>query len=76
MDLKMTCELAKAAMLRFKRIATKSIGIFFAVYFAGTFFLAVPYFNWRYAQENGFWSWILLGELRATFNVTPAYYAG
>ncbi|MBI4190996.1 MAG: hypothetical protein HY525_10720 [Betaproteobacteria bacterium] len=27
---------------------------------------AVPYFNWRYAQEHGFVRWLLLGELIAT----------
>jgi hypothetical protein len=28
--------------------------------------VAVPYFNWRYAQENGFVRWILFGEFVAT----------
>jgi len=25
-----------------------------------------PYFNWQYAQEHGFMSWLLLGEVHAT----------
>jgi hypothetical protein len=27
---------------------------------------AVPYFNWRYANENGFFSWVAFGEITAT----------
>ena len=38
--------------------------------------LAVPVFNWRYAQEHGFVSWLFLGEVVATFKaVVWPYYA-
>lgn len=29
--------------------------------------LTVPYFNWQYAKEHGFWQWIFFGEVIATF---------
>jgi len=25
------------------------------------------YFNWLYAVQNGFWKWLLFGEIIATF---------
>jgi hypothetical protein len=38
--------------------------------------LAVPYFNWSYAQKNGFVSWLLLGEIVPTLKATVwPYYA-
>ncbi|MDD3525310.1 MAG: hypothetical protein PHQ41_11520 [Candidatus Cloacimonetes bacterium] len=38
--------------------------------------LAVPIFNWRYAREHGFVSWICLGEVVATFKAAVwPYYA-
>jgi hypothetical protein len=32
--------------------------------------IAVPVFNWQYARENGFWRWLLLGEVVATLKAT------
>lgn len=38
--------------------------------------LIIPVFNWRYAQEHGFVSWLFLGEVVATFKaVIWPYYA-
>jgi hypothetical protein len=38
--------------------------------------LTIPVFNWRYAREHGFVSWLLLGEVVATFKaVAWPYYA-
>ena len=28
--------------------------------------IMIPYFNWQYAQKNGFMNWLLLGEVVAT----------
>lgn len=36
-----------------------------AVYCIGLF-IATPYFNWLYAKEHGFWSWVFFGEIIAT----------
>lgn len=30
-------------------------------------FIFVPYFNWKYAKQNGFISWVMLGEVVSTF---------
>lgn len=35
------------------------------IYFWG-FLISVPYFNWHFAKDHGFVSWLLLGELIAT----------
>ena len=38
--------------------------------------LTIPVFNWRYAREHGFVSWLFLGEVVATFKaVVWPYYA-
>jgi hypothetical protein len=38
--------------------------------------LTIPVFNWRYAQEHGFVSWLFLGEVVATSKaVVWPYYA-
>lgn len=29
-------------------------------------FIATLYFNWLYANEHGFWAWLLFGEIIAT----------
>lgn len=54
----------------------KKIGLMiWYAYFAITV-LAVPVFNWRYAREHGFVSWLCLGEVVATFKaVVWPYYA-
>ncbi|MBM4277216.1 MAG: hypothetical protein FJ130_04940 [Deltaproteobacteria bacterium] len=39
------------------------------VYFIGLMISAV-FFNWRYAQENGFFKWLLLGEIVPTIQST------
>lgn len=45
------------------------------VYFIGLT-CAVPYYNYKYANENGFMSWIFLGEIIPTFKaaVWPYYF--
>ena len=48
-----------------KRLIGNALGLAFSLYIFGTM-AAVPYFNWRYAREHGFVSWILLGEVVAT----------
>ena len=35
------------------------------IYIIGTV-LAVPYFNWQYASQNGFMEWLVFGEVVAT----------
>ena len=45
----------------------KSIGFaVFYTYFLAFLFIATPYFNWRYAKEHGFGSWLVFGEVIAT----------
>ncbi len=39
------------------------------VYFIGLIISAV-FFNWQYAQENGFFKWLLLGEIVPTIQST------
>jgi hypothetical protein len=50
-----------------------SIKIFFAKVFTFiltvymySWFVAVPWMNWNYARDNGFWKWLLFGEIVAT----------
>jgi hypothetical protein len=43
----------------------KAVRTIFSFYFV-TIVFAVPYFNWRYANEHGFMSWIFFGEVIAT----------
>ncbi len=56
--------------------AIQKIGLMiWYAYFAITV-LAVPIFNWRYAREHGFVSWLFMGEVVATFKaVVWPYYA-
>ncbi len=43
----------------------KFFGFLMAVWICGVS-VAAPYYNWQYAQENGFLKWLLLGEIVAT----------
>jgi hypothetical protein len=44
----------------------RNIGLaVFYIYFL-SMMLAVPYFNWGYAKEHGFMSWLVFGEVIAT----------
>lgn len=44
----------------------KNIGLAaYYIYFLSMMF-AAPYFNWRYAKEHGFMSWLVFGEVVAT----------
>jgi hypothetical protein len=45
------------------------------IYFLTAIFIAVPYFNWQYAREHGFASWVAFGEIIATAKacVWPVY---
>ncbi len=40
--------------------------IAFWLYFAVTGLIFLPYYNWQYAREHGFASWLFLGELAAS----------
>ena len=44
----------------------RSIGFAVCYIYLGVTFLATPYFNWRYAVEHGFGSWLFFGEVIAT----------
>ncbi|HEX3999725.1 MAG TPA: hypothetical protein VHX65_14330 [Pirellulales bacterium] len=45
-----------------------------AVYLAG-FIVAAPYFEWRVARDDGFWTWVCFGEVQALGQAAkwPAY---
>lgn len=47
-----------------KLLSVLASGVFI-VYFL-TFFLSSLYFNWQYARDHGFLSWLFLGEIIAT----------
>src|SRR6266446_2755474 len=55
----------------------KSIGFaVFYIYFFVFFSIATPYFNWRYAKQHGFGSWLVFGEVIATVQAAIwPYYA-
>lgn len=55
---------------------SRLISVLLALYWMGLFF-AVPYFNWRFAQEHGFSGWFIFGEIQATSEalVWPYYAA-
>jgi len=38
--------------------------------------IATPYFNWLFAKENGFFAWLLFGQIVPTFQalVWPLFY--
>lgn len=40
------------------------------IYMIPAFLIFVPYFNWQYAQEHGFVSWLVLGEVVPTLQAT------
>lgn len=46
------------------------------IYFVIGMFLALPYFNWAYARQHGFTSWILFGEIIASSKalIWPYYF--
>ncbi len=48
-----------------RALPTKILAVAVGLYMLGTM-VAVPYFNWQYARENGFMSWLFLGEFVAT----------
>lgn len=57
-----------------KAIQKIGLMIWYAYFFITM--LAVPVFNWRYAREHGFVSWLCLGEVVATSKaVVWPYYA-
>jgi hypothetical protein len=41
--------------------------MFFAVLYGISVAVFTLYFNWIYANEHGFWSWLIFGEIIATF---------
>lgn len=58
-----------------KEITSTTLGYAFAAYMY-TMIVAVPWFNWNYARENGFMKWLLLGEFVATTKaIVWPYYA-
>jgi hypothetical protein len=44
----------------------KLITISLQVYLALAGFIFTPYFNWQYAKEHGFVSWLFFGEIVPT----------
>lgn len=56
----------------------KNVGLaVFYIYLLAFSFIATPYFNWRYAKEHGFRSWLVFGEVIATAKaaIWPYYVA-
>lgn len=48
----------------------------FYVYAFLAFFVFAPYYNWQFAKDNGFVSWIFLGQIVPTMKATVwPYYA-
>lgn len=52
--------------------------IIFTLYIFLSIFIFLPYYNWKYASENGFVKWILLGEVVSTFKAVtfPYFFLG
>ena len=48
-------------------IIGKGLRFIFAIYMIVATTIFIPYFNWQFAQENGFVKWLLLGEIVPTF---------
>jgi hypothetical protein len=59
------------------RKTLKSIGFaVFYIYFFAFLSIATPFFNWRYASQHGFGSWLVFGEIIATVQAAIwPYYA-
>lgn len=58
-------DLPKQISIKLRKALSYSISFPLFVYFAGVM-LSTPYYNWQYAKQNGFVSWLFLGEIRAT----------
>ena len=41
--------------------------MFIAILYGISVAVFTLYFNWIYANEHGFWSWLIFGEIIATF---------
>jgi hypothetical protein len=54
------------ARSRCSGVLSTALSYVFGLYFAIALMGFVPYYNWQYAKENGFVSWLLLGEVVAT----------
>lgn len=48
-----------------KTFKSISFAVFY-IYFLAFVLIATPYFNWRYARQHGFASWVVFGEIIAT----------
>ncbi len=58
-----------------KTLTNMALGVL-TIYSLASVFVASPYFNWRYATEHGFASWLCLGEVVATATAAVwPYYA-
>lgn len=44
----------------------RALVLIVTLYLIFTGIFVVPYYNWRYARDNGFVSWLLMGEVVAT----------
>ena len=64
-DKKQAVSLYTKEMKKIPDIAEKVISFVFALYFLGVV-ITVPYFNWQIAKKEGFASWVLLGQVKAT----------
>ena len=58
-----------------KQRSSRLVGLVLGMY-GLTFLAAVPYFNWQYAREHTFTSWLMFGGLKATVKAAVwPYYA-
>lgn len=63
-------------MNRVIKVAFTILGYAFAAYMLIMVFIALPWFNYNYARENGFGKWLLLGEIVPTAKaIVWPYYA-
>lgn len=61
-------------MQKLRSMLASAAGIIFSIYLVSCSFAAI-YFNYDFANNNGFMSWLMLGEISSTFKglVWPYY---
>lgn len=63
----MAAEISKGILVQQETIMTKkALTILIAVYFCIAGFIFLPYYNYKYARDNGFVKWLFLGEVVPT----------
>jgi hypothetical protein len=62
-------------MQKMRSMLASAVGIVFSIYMLSCSFAAV-YFNYEFANNNGFMSWLMLGEISSTFEglIWPYYF--